>query len=156
MPRKMTVFGVGPTVFLITAACFLAALGLHHLCPGRFAVGGVPRGVFIAAGCVLLAVGLPALALAVKAVSRAFRKGKLATDGLYAVCRHPVYAAELACVAGVALLFQSWLMLTVPVVDYVAFRIFIRKEEEYLEQTFGQEYLDYRRRVNALFPTLGR
>ena len=156
MPRGMTIFGVGPLVFLITAAYFLAALALHHLYPGRFTIPGIPRACFIAAGCLLLAVGLPLLVLSVRAVRKAFRKGRLVTDGPYAICRHPVYAAELVCFTGAALLFQSWLMLTVPLVDYVAIRIFIRKEEEYLEREFGQEFLDYKQRVNALFPTWRR
>jgi protein-S-isoprenylcysteine O-methyltransferase Ste14 len=156
MPKRMSIFGVGPVVILITVAYFLAALAMHLHYPGRFAVRGVPYACFAAAGSILLAVGLPTLVLAVRAVRRAYRKGRLVAEGPYALCRHPAYAAELVCVAGVALLFQSWLMLTVPVAHYVAIRILVRKEEDYLARTFGQEFLDYRRKVNALFPTWRR
>ncbi len=156
MPERMSIFGVGPLIVLLTAAYFLAVLAVHLLYPGRFAIPRIPHACFVAAGSLLLAIGLPALVFAVRAVRRAFRKGKLVTDGPYAVCRHPAYAAELACVAGVALLFQSWLMLTVPVVHYVVIRILVRKEEDYLLRTFGQEFLDYKRAVNALFATWRR
>jgi len=35
---------------------------------------------------------------------------------------------------------------------YITFRMLIKKEENYLEQEFGQQYLEYKKRVNAVFP----
>jgi protein-S-isoprenylcysteine O-methyltransferase Ste14 len=53
---------------------------------------------------------------------------------------------------GVALWFRSWIILTVPLVAYIIFKLLIPKEEKYLEEKFGKEYLDYKSKVNAVIP----
>jgi protein-S-isoprenylcysteine O-methyltransferase Ste14 len=40
-----------------------------------------------------------------------------------------------------------WAILLVPLVVYVIQREVIEREERYLERTFGEEYLAYKRRV---------
>ena len=40
-----------------------------------------------------------------------------------------------------------WAILLVPLVLYVIQREVIEREERYLERTFGEEYLAYKRRV---------
>ena len=40
-----------------------------------------------------------------------------------------------------------WAILLLPLVVYVIQREVIGREERYLERTFGEEYLDYKRRV---------
>jgi len=88
-------------------------------------------------------------------VRKAYKERRLVTSSIYSVCRHPVYALALVAMCGVVLLLQSWVMLVVPLVAYLAARILIRDEERLLVARFGQEYLDYRKRVNPFFPTLG-
>jgi protein-S-isoprenylcysteine O-methyltransferase Ste14 len=99
---------------------------------------------------------VPLWVLAAKAVRRAFRKGKLVTDGYYAVCRNPVYALSLVWICGIILLFRSWLLLAVPLIVYVAAKLLIRKEERFLEEEFGEAFVAYKRRVNPFFPPPGR
>ena len=44
-------------------------------------------------------------------------------------------------------------ILVVPLIAYVSFKVSIHKEDNYLEEKFGQAYSDYRLRVNELFST---
>lgn len=44
--------------------------------------------------------------------------------------------------------------ISVPFVMYAIFRILIVKEEQFLENKFGQEYLQYKKEVNGVLPTL--
>ena len=53
---------------------------------------------------------------------------------------------------GLALFNRSWPMLITPLIAYAIFRRLDHREDEYLEQRFGQAYLDYRRRVNEVIP----
>ena len=68
-------------------------------------------------GVLLILVGLPYYFLAVRAMTRAFKAKELATTGVYAVCRHPLYGSWIVFLApGIVLLTHSWLALSVPVV----------------------------------------
>jgi protein-S-isoprenylcysteine O-methyltransferase Ste14 len=50
--------------------------------------------------------------------------------------------------AGTAILRNAlWAILLLPLVVYVIQREVIEREERYLERTFGEEYLAYKRRV---------
>ena len=49
---------------------------------------------------------------------------------------------------GIALLSQAlWVLVPLPIVLAIIDRGVITREERYLERKFGQEYLDYKRRV---------
>jgi protein-S-isoprenylcysteine O-methyltransferase Ste14 len=152
----MTMTGVGPIILSIMGVYAAAALAVHYAFYGLFAVRAIPSVCLVVAGCLLTGIGVPLCVQSVRTVRRAFRKGRLVTEGVFSVCRHPVYASALVCMTGVTLFFRSWLLLTVPVVGYLAARIFVREEDAYLEEKFGQEFLDYKRRVNPLFPTFRR
>jgi glyoxylase-like metal-dependent hydrolase (beta-lactamase superfamily II) len=88
-------------------------------------------------------------------VDRAFEEGVLATQGVYALCRHPIYGnAIFFTIPGVLLFFRSWLLLTVPVAMYIIFKLLIGEEEDHLRRGFGSAYLEYEKEVNAVFPRI--
>jgi protein-S-isoprenylcysteine O-methyltransferase Ste14 len=73
--------------------------------------------------------------------------------GPYALCRHPIYASWIVFnVPAIVLLADNWLGLLSVAPMYVALRILVRREEAWLERTFGDTYLEYRRRVNPVLP----
>ena len=93
------------------------------------------------------------MASVARVIINAFDEGRLLTKGVYAIVRHPMYSGiVLFFFSGVALVFRSWAMLTVPLVGYIVFKYLIQEEENYLEEKFGQEYLDYRSKANAFIP----
>lgn len=68
--------------------------------------------------------------------------------GPFARSRNPIYLSFALFDIGVALLINSlWIVLALAVLMvYVDIGI-VRREERYLEQEFGDEYLDYKRSV---------
>lgn len=76
------------------------------------------------------------------------RSSSLVTDGFYEYSRNPMYLAMLLLLVGVAWLLGSLTaFLPVPFM-YLVLRIrVIAMEEGMLEETFGEEYLDYKRKV---------
>ena len=105
-------------------------------------------------GGLLAATGICVYAAAFVSLRRGFRKGTLVTDGLYAVMRHPLYASSIFfIIPGGALALRSWLLLPMPIVAYVAFRIWLPAEEHDLREQYGDEFDRYRNTTNALFPT---
>ena len=73
---------------------------------------------------------------------------RLTTGGPFRYSRNPAYLALAMIYAGIASLRNSlWAILPLPLVVYVIQRKVIGREERYLERTFGEEYLAYKRRV---------
>jgi protein-S-isoprenylcysteine O-methyltransferase Ste14 len=70
------------------------------------------------------------------------------SNGVYGYSRNPIYLAFTLFYTGAAFLFNSlWLFaLLVPVLFVMRYAV-IAREERYLENKFGTEYSDYKRRV---------
>ena len=72
----------------------------------------------------------------------------IVTDGIYSYSRNPVYVAMAVIFFGVKLIFNSvwfapFLVLVLLVMHYGV----ILREERYLENKFGDEYLNYKKKV---------
>jgi protein-S-isoprenylcysteine O-methyltransferase Ste14 len=106
--------------------------------------------------------GISLIALAVFILVSAFLKFKRAetnlepwkpttaivSDGVYGFSRNPIYLAFTLFYLGAAFLFNSlWLLaLLAPVLFVMRYGV-IAREERYLENKFGAEYSNYKRRV---------
>jgi hydroxyacylglutathione hydrolase len=153
MKKGMTIWGVGPKFTLLSVLYLILVLVVHCVWYPLFVIQGIPYAVFAIVGLLLMVIGIPIWVTASKAVDRAFEEGLLATQGVYALCRHPTYGnAIFFTIPGVLMFFRSWLLLTVPLAMYVIFRLLIGEEEDYLRQKFGPAYLEYEKEVNAVFP----
>ncbi|MBN1977532.1 MAG: MBL fold metallo-hydrolase [Anaerolineae bacterium] len=157
MGKQMTIWGVGPRFTVFSVLCFVLALVVHCVWHPFFVIPGVPYVVLVVIGLILIAIGVPIWGAASKEVDRAFEADELATQGVYALCRHPIYgSATFFVIPGILLFFRSWVLLAVPVAMAVLARVLVRREEAYLRAKFGQAYLAYAGRVNALFPRFWR
>jgi protein-S-isoprenylcysteine O-methyltransferase Ste14 len=76
----------------------------------------------------------------------------LVTDGVFGWTRNPVYLGLWIALAGVSLIFAfDWLLILTPLAWVVVNRAVVRSEERYLEQRFGKDYRDYKKRVARYF-----
>jgi protein-S-isoprenylcysteine O-methyltransferase Ste14 len=72
----------------------------------------------------------------------------LVVSGPYQYTRNPMYVGFVCLYLGFALWFSSfWALILLPVVIAVVQSYVIAREERYLEQKFGEEYLRYKARV---------
>lgn len=155
MPKRISIWGVGPKVGVL-AIGYAAVVEVATLVwPRLFAIRSVPYAYLVGVAVALLAIAAPVYVITVRALRKAHHEGKLATTGTYGVCRNPLYALWIMLIIpALGLLLKSWLFLTAALFMYVATRILIRREEEYLQEQFGEEFTAYKRRVGAIFPTL--
>jgi protein-S-isoprenylcysteine O-methyltransferase Ste14 len=73
---------------------------------------------------------------------------KLVTGGLYRFSRNPMYLGMVLFLLGLALFLGSLsALIPVAVFAWIIDRQFIRNEERFLQDIFGEEYLAYRKRV---------
>jgi protein-S-isoprenylcysteine O-methyltransferase Ste14 len=103
--------------------------------------------VFIIAGFVMLSS-------AWKVLHAAQKDHSLATTGLYAKVRHPQYIGFVAIMFGFLLMWPTLLTIAMfPVLLYM-YRRLGKSEENAMIKEFGQDYLDYKKRVPAYIPKL--
>jgi protein-S-isoprenylcysteine O-methyltransferase Ste14 len=138
----------------MSAGAFAAVAGVvTGLWPEVCLITAVPYRVFLVAGIVLLAVGIPMLVVAARAATVAYNSDRLATTGIFGLTRNPIYSAWIVfIIPGLVLMSRSWPLFLAPIVAYLVFKAQIGRESEYLERRFGEEYRKYRAEVNELVP----
>ena len=137
-----------PTYFLMCLAC---EIGLHFASPIRKIVA-FPYSL-LAIPLIIFGVGLNVWADSLFKKHRTTVKPHesptaLVTSGPFRLSRHPMYVGMLAILLGGAILLGSVVTFAFPILFAILMEtVLIRLEERNLEETFGERYLDYRRKV---------
>jgi protein-S-isoprenylcysteine O-methyltransferase Ste14 len=72
----------------------------------------------------------------------------LQTNGIYSISRNPMYVGLAIVYLGITCLIGNWWnIILFPLLLLVIQEYIIKKEENYLERAFGENYLDYKSRV---------
>jgi len=132
MSNRLSRWGVGPRILLTAAGYGLLAGIVTYLWPAVCLIRAMPYFVFLMVEIVLLLVGVPMLRVAGRAAMRAYNRDQVATTGIFGLTRNPIYAAWIVfLIPGLVFLSHSWPMMLTPVVAYVAFKVWIKKENDY-------------------------
>lgn len=147
MEKKMSIMGVGAKIAIPTFLYVAAAEAASLLARPFFGITGNYQTLLVI-GIIMIVVGFSLNLVAAYSMLKATKENRLATGGLYAVFRDPMYTVMiLLTMPGLFLLFNSWLVLPGVVVAYVSYRIFVREEHQYLEKLYGEEYNQYLKKV---------
>jgi len=108
-------------------------------------------------GYALLFVGIGLFIQGWRELFRAHRQNLLASTGLYSLVRHPQYTGLFIGLFGEGVVHWPTLFSVVlfPVI-VLAYGLLARSEEKRVIEQFGQEYIDYRRRVPMFLPRMGQ
>ena len=105
-------------------------------------------------GVLFCLAGLATLLWSLISFGRSFRIGidtehpdQLVTNGVFAFSRNPIYTAFGIILLGQFLVFPNWILLAFWVAAVWLFHRQVLREESYLKQHYGKEYLDYCSRV---------
>jgi protein-S-isoprenylcysteine O-methyltransferase Ste14 len=80
---------------------------------------------------------------------------ELFVEGVYTYIRNPMYSGSLIATVGFCLIFRCIIILFVMFIYYfLIFRMRILEEERILEEKFGQQYEDYKKKTKRLIPFL--
>ncbi len=136
---------------LIYALALIAALLLQASFPLRFSRGSFLWAVallFILASGVLASSAFRALRRAGTTTSPYSPTRALVVSGPYRFSRNPMYLSLTLLYSGIAILAKlAWALIMLPALLAVVHFGVVRREEKYLAQRFGAEYLQYRARV---------
>ena len=150
--KQKTLLGVGLKFALISVVYTFIIINLHFIWTPHLSFP-IPRLLTLVLGVLLLIIGTPVYLTAGLTIHKYFHEGKLATTGIYAYFRHPIYGAWIVFITpGIVLLLNSLIGLSIPIFMYVLFKVLIVKEDQYLEERFGEEFIGYKKRVGEIFP----
>src|SRR5467141_4181309 len=135
---------------LLAAALLLVTLILHFVLPEERSVAWhhVIGLLLVAAGS-----GLSAFAAAIFQARDTTRKpwgepGTFVVQPPYTWTRNPMYLGVTTALLGLAVFFDSIVMLLAPIAFFIVIdRMVIPREEETMERLFGEQYVDYKNRV---------
>ena len=140
----MKITGVAPQIAVPTLAYLALMAYVQFLTRPVFTIAEFHYNVMITIAIIFIFIGIFMVASVGKKLMKAYRDKTLMTDGLFKIFRNPMYSAYLLfIIPGIILLINSWLALTALVLNFILFRLYIRKEHAYLEQRFGIEYQKY-------------
>jgi len=138
-----------PPAYFITY--LLLAIGLHFIIP----IAKFIRTPYNYSGILLLGIGIW---LNIRA-DKLFKKNNTAVEpsekssffieeGPFRISRNPMYLGMVIILTGVAVLLGSTAPFLAPVGLFITMNaVFIPDEERAMEETFGQQFLDYKKRV---------
>lgn len=138
---------------LIPLAMLAAGAALQWLVPfgwpGRLAPWQIAAGLLLAfAGLALLLMGVHALRRHGTNISPTQPTLTIATDGIFARTRNPIYLGGIGVSAGIAFaLGLGWALLLHPFGILLLHRGVVLREERYLASKFGDAYRSYRTTV---------
>lgn len=151
--KKLNYLGIGPKIGgpSIPLLAILIFVTLKYR--STFSISSGESKVFLWLGIIMIAAGLILYFLTLPLLLKGLKETKLITYGAYSLCRNPLYAAFIIfLVPGIALALNSWLLLVIPIIAYILFKISIKSEYKEMEEFFGEEYKKYCLTTPELFP----
>lgn len=83
-----------------------------------------------------------------------FKNQKLVTWGPYSLCRNPLYFCSYLGILGLAFMSTSILAIFLAGIGvWLIYDQLIAREEQFLKETFGQAFEDYKNKVPRLLPS---
>ena len=157
--NHLPILGVGPlyviTIVLITiisiifsATRFIPVITFTNM-----------RWIFILIGILCFAIGITLWlrAVIIDRLDAHIIKNELVTTGVYAYVRNPVYSAFMFVCTGVLLIYGNLVLLLLPIIYWGFMTVLMKStEEKWLEDLYGQEYIQYLQRVNRCIPWKGK
>ena len=137
-----------PLVYLLF---MFAAYAAHYFYP----IGlGISSGLnYIGVAVAMLGIFMAIL------VSRSFKRSetniepwkpttKIISTGIYAYSRNPIYVGFCLVPVGIGIFLNSfWILISFIASAVLVYYVAISKEEAYIEEKFGEEYLHYKSKV---------
>ena len=81
------------------------------------------------------------------------KENRLKTDGSFRFVRNPRYSTFLLVEFGLALVCHNLYLLIIPVLFWIEMTIVLKHtEEKWLTELYGQEYIEYCKKVNRCIP----
>jgi protein-S-isoprenylcysteine O-methyltransferase Ste14 len=153
MKSEMTLFGCGPKMAMLSMPYILLSTAIMIIYPEFLSFKSFDTPAINILGAIWGITGLVFWVYSAIYFVNNFKPGVLLTSGPFGLCRNPIYSAIIVFILpATGLILHSGLMLTIPVVLYIGFKLTIHGETIILRRIFGEVYDRYEKSVNEIFP----
>lgn len=154
--NHLPLYGIGPILCLPLAITMiiLFKLSVKKIIPTtnfRHNINSILLviGIVFIVGAVVLLIGCDTGGR----LSKNIKENKLKTNGSYRYVRNPRYSTFLLVEIGLVLVCHNLYLMIIPVLFWIEMTIVLKHtEEKWLTKLYGQEYIDYCKRVNRCIP----
>ena len=156
--KHLPVVGIGPILCIPMAVLSAVAIVLSVKGVIPFAsMNELGKIIFIIIGVLLMIEGLVCFFGADfgGGLVKSIKCNQLKTNGSYAYVRNPSYAVYFLGSTGALMIAHNPILLILPLLFWLEMTVVLKNtEEKWLEELYGQEYIDYCKRVNRCIPWL--
>lgn len=107
--------------------------------------------VFILLGLILWAITLLHFGKSLRFGLDENNRGKLVTSGIFSFSRNPFFLSLDICFAGIALVLPNAFFLGFALIAVVSIQLFVLKEENFMQENYGEEYRHYLQKTRRYF-----
>lgn len=120
-------------------------------------VGFISGAILILAGILVRSITIGLVYIVRGGINRQIYAQNLVTDGIYNVCRNPMYLGNILLLLGFGIFANSLVFMAIffPAMLFIYLAI-IRAEEAFLMGKFGDEFVAFKKRTNSILPQLGK
>ena len=153
--QKLPLFGVGP--YIVYGIAMVNVIGIILL-EYVFKIGILESPwtiIFRIVGSLMIVLGgvIWYIGALRSDMDASITENRLQTKGIYALVRNPMYSGWWIALSGITLMWHNAWMLILPVIDWAIMTVvLINTEEKWLLNLYGNEYAEYKKRVNRLIP----
>lgn len=154
--KHLPVYGIGPVLCVPLAVVMgiLFTLSINGKIPSTD-FGEMVNSILSIMGYIIILLGIILCLGADKGdkLKSNIKENRLKTDGSFRFVRNPRYSTFLLVEFGLALVCHNLYLLIIPVLFCIEMTIVLKRtEEKWLTELYGQEYIDYCKKVNRCIP----
>ncbi|MBR1918959.1 MAG: isoprenylcysteine carboxylmethyltransferase family protein [Spirochaetales bacterium] len=153
--QKLPIWGIGP--YMIGAMGAVGVIGIALFC-FILEEGSLKSPwtiVFRIVGGFLIALGIAVwyIGAILSGMDDNIADNRLKTDGIYAWVRNPMYSGWWMFITGICLMWTIIWLLATFLLNWLIMTVVLKNtEEKWLLELYGDEYAEYRKRVNRCIP----
>ena len=153
--QKLPLFGIGP--YMVSSFFIITLIGIILF---RFVfkigtVSGIWSLIFRIFAVLYCALGISLLYIGAlrSEMDKHITENILKTDGIYSWVRNPMYSGCWHIIFGFSLFWVNYFLIPIFFINWLIMTIvLINTEEKWLANLYGDEYLEYKKRVNRCIP----
>lgn len=155
--QKLPLFGIGPYLISGIGIVALAGIILASRVFSFARLEGIWVWVFRILAVLMILSGAAVWYIGAlrSDMDKSITENKLRTSGIYSWVRNPMYSGWWILITGISFIWHNYMVLPFIFINWIILTVVLKNTEEiWLADLYGDEYLEYKERVNRCIPRI--